>query len=180
MAERRRIEAPFGRWRHGGERPYCSQNTSGEGVREFLPFARIGGRAGCRARSVCSAFAGVASRFASAPALVCDGVQISYADLDRVSTRISAQLRHAGLRRGQVVGLIARRSIEATAAILGILKAGGAYLPLDISYPPELLRYICSDSDLSLTLVEQALSGNAEISSFWSGQRPSISVFLTA
>ena len=97
-------------------------------------------------RSICSAFAGVAARFASAPALVCDGVQISYADLDRVSTRISVQLRHAGLRRGQIVGLIARRSIEATAAILGILKAGGAYLPLDISYPPELLRYICNDS----------------------------------
>ena len=74
------------------------------------------------------------------------------------------------MRQGQVVGLIARRSIEATAAILGILKAGGAYLPLDISYPPELLRYMCCDSGLSLTLVEQALFGNAEISSFWSGE----------
>jgi len=61
------------------------------------------------------------------------------------------------LLKGQVVGLIARRSIETTAAILGILKAGGAYLPLDISYPAELLRYICRDSGLSLTLVEQAL-----------------------
>ena len=68
---------------------------------------------------------------AGAPAITCDGVQISYADLDLVSTRISAQLRHDGLRQGQVVGLVAHRSIEATAAILGILKAGGAYLPLD-------------------------------------------------
>jgi amino acid adenylation domain-containing protein len=80
------------------------------------------------------------------------------------------------LRRGQVVGLIARRSIEATAAILGILKAGGAYLPLDVSYPRELLQYICSDSDLSLTLVEQALSENAEISSFWDGPTRYISL----
>ena len=120
-------------------------------------------------RSVCSAFVGVATRFARAPALVCDGVQINYTDLDCLSTRISAQLRHAGLRRGQTVGLIARRSIEATAAILGILKAGGAYLPLDISYPPELLRYICKDSGLSLTLVGQGLLGNAEISGFWAG-----------
>lgn len=120
-------------------------------------------------RSVCSAFAGVATRFARAPALVCGGVQISYAELNLVSTRISVQLREGGLRRGQVVGLIARRSLEATAAILGILKAGGAYLPLDISYPPELLRYICKDSGLSLTLVEQALLGNAMISGFWGG-----------
>jgi len=120
-------------------------------------------------RSVCSAFADVAARFASAPALVCDSVQISYAELDRVSTRISVQLRHAGLRRGQAVGLIARRSIEATAAILGILKAGGAYLPLDVSYPPELLRYICKDSGLSLTLIEQALLGDALVSGFRGG-----------
>ena len=73
------------------------------------------------------------------------------------------------------MGLIARRSLEATAAILGILKAGGAYLPLDISYPPELLRYICKDSGLSLTLVEQALFGNAETSNFWGGATFSIS-----
>jgi amino acid adenylation domain-containing protein len=122
------------------------------------------------AQSVCSAFAGIAARFADAPALVCDGVQISYADLDRLSTRISVQLQRAGLRRGQVVGLLARRSIEATAAILGILKAGGAYLPLDISYPPELLQNICDDSRLSLTLVEQGLLGSVEISKFWSGE----------
>ena len=120
--------------------------------------------------SVCSAFAAVAARFAGAPALVCDGVQISYADLDQLSTRIGSQLRRAGLRRGQIVGLIARRSIEATAAILGILKAGGAYLPLDISYPSQLLKYISRDSGLSLMLVEQALSGNAAISNFWSGR----------
>jgi amino acid adenylation domain-containing protein len=122
------------------------------------------------AQSVCSAFAGVASRFGAAPALVCDGVEASYADLDRASTRIGAQLRRAGLRRGQIVGLIARRSIEATAAILGILKAGGAYLPLDVSYPPELLRYICSDSELSLTLVEQASLATVDVSSFWTGK----------
>jgi amino acid adenylation domain-containing protein len=128
-----------------------------------------------RSPSVCSRFAAVAARFSGAPALVCDGGRISYADLDSLSTRISAQLRRAGLRKGQVVGLIARRSIEATAAILGILKAGAAYLPLDISYPPELLRYICRDSGLSLALVEQASSASADISSFWSGRTRYIS-----
>jgi amino acid adenylation domain-containing protein len=130
---------------------------------------------GVPSRSICSAFAGIAAHFGVAPALICDGVQVSYADLDDASTRISTQLRRAGLREGQIVGLIARRSIEATAAILGILKAGGAYLPLDIAYPPELLRYICCDSGLSLTLVEQALSENVDIASFWVGKTCHIS-----
>jgi len=141
---------------------------------EISTFARNSEDRGVSTRSVGAAFAGIAAQFASAPALVCDGVQMSYTDLDRLSTCISGQLRQVGLRRGQLVGLIARRSIEATAAILGILKAGGAYLPLDISYPPDLLRYICSDSDLSLTLVEQALLGNAKISGFSSGAALSI------
>ena len=35
-----------------------------------------------RSPSVCSRFAAVAARFGGAPALVCDGVRISYADLD--------------------------------------------------------------------------------------------------
>jgi amino acid adenylation domain-containing protein len=119
--------------------------------------------------SVCAAFAAIAARAGGATALVCDGLCVSYAELDQMSTLIGVQLRRAGLREGQIVGLVARRSFEATAAILGILKAGGAYLPLDISYPPELLRYICRDSAVSLTLVEQALSANVDISCFWSG-----------
>jgi amino acid adenylation domain-containing protein len=125
--------------------------------------------------SVCSTFSAVAGRFAGAPALICDGVRVSYADLDEVSTRISAQLRRTGLCEGQIVGLIAHRSIEATAAILGILRAGGAYLPLDISYPPELLSYICRDSVPSLTLVDQALAENIDVSSFWTGRTYCIS-----
>ena len=125
---------------------------------------------GDRSASVCSTFSAVATRFAGATALICADIRVSYANLDAISTLIGAQLRRAGLRRGQLVGLIAHRSIEATAAILGILKAGGAYLPLDISYPPELLKYICRDSDLSLTLVEQALSETVDVNSFWSGK----------
>jgi len=97
--------------------------------------------------SVCSSFAAVAARFSGAPALVCDGARITCADLDALSTRISAQLRRAGLRESQIVGLVARRSIEATAAILGICRRG---LPATgYLLPPKLLRYICRDSDLA-------------------------------
>ena len=133
-----------------------------------IPSDKAGGEAW--GPSICSAFAAVAARSAAATALVCSGVQISYAHLDDVSTHICAQLRRAGLRRGQIVGLIAGRSIETIAAILGILKFGSAYLPLDISYPPELLKYICRDSGIDLILVEQGLSGNVEISNFWGGK----------
>jgi amino acid adenylation domain-containing protein len=139
-----------------------------EPVRGFRP-------ADERGSSICSTFASIAARFGGASALICHGVRVSYTDLDEASTRISAQLRCAGLRKGQIVGLIAHRSIEATAAILGILKAGGAYLPLDTSYPQELLKYICRDAAPSLTLVDQALSENIDVSSFWIGRTYGVS-----
>ena len=124
--------------------------------------------------SVCSSFSAAAARFGGATALVCGDDRLSYAELDALSSRIGAQLRRAGLRKGEAVGLVARRTIEATAAILGILKAGGAYAPLDISYPPELLRHICRDSGLSLALVEQGLPASTSVSSFWGGRTLSI------
>ena len=49
----------------------------------FFPFPRITGADGVSSPNVCSAFAAVAARFAEAPALVCDSVHITYADLDR-------------------------------------------------------------------------------------------------
>lgn len=124
--------------------------------------------------SVHSRFSAIAARLGGATAVACGGVRLSYADLDEISSRISARLRRAGVRKGSVVGLIARRSPESTAAILGILKAGGAYLPLDLSYPPELLAHICRDSGLTLALVEEFVGAGAPVSSFWSGRTLSI------
>ena len=174
-AERRRIHRLSSDGADQGKGRILDKRLLEKGFGIFS-FPSDNGADGVSSPNVCSAFAAAAARFAEAPALVCDSVRITYADLDRASTRIGAQLRRAGLRQGQVVGLIARRSIETTAAMLGILKAGGAYLPLDISYPPEHLKYICNDSRLSLVIVDQALCGNAEISKFWTGRTPYISL----
>ncbi len=119
--------------------------------------------------SACARFAAVAARHGERTALVCEGRRLTYADLDAASSLIATQLRRAGVRRGDVVGLIARRSIEAAAAILGILKAGGAYLPLDTSYPPDLLGRICRDGDPRLVLIDEAMSGEVDAARFWSG-----------
>ena len=162
-------------WR---ERPYCSRTLLEKGFR-ISTFAWNMGAGKVRA--------GPSVRHLPASPRDLPAYRRSCATVSRlvtptsivISTRISAQLRRAGLRRGQIVGLIARRSIEATAAILGILKAGGAYLPLDISYPPELLRYICRDSGLSLTLVEQALSQKCRDFKFLERRDSAILDFLT-
>ncbi len=80
------------------------------------------------------------------PAVVEPGRQITYAELDVLSTRLAHHLRELGVGPDVPVGVALERGIDAVAAILGVLKAGGAYVPLDPTYPPERLRYVLADS----------------------------------
>ena len=58
----------------------------------------------------------------------------------------AADLQKAGAGPEMTVGLLAERSPEAVAAILGILQAGAAYLPLDPGQPDERLEAIVADA----------------------------------
>jgi len=77
---------------------------------------------------------------------------ITYAQLERASTRLAAELVRKGVGRGTLVGLYMERSIDMLACLLGILKAGGAYLPIDPTYPDTRIRYILKDSQVKLVL----------------------------
>src|SRR5205823_4627068 len=70
-------------------------------------------------------------------------------ELDRRSDEIARHLRRLGVGPDAIdarVALVAERSPEMVAALLGILKAGGGYLPLDPSYPRERLALLLADA----------------------------------
>jgi amino acid adenylation domain-containing protein len=71
---------------------------------------------------------------------------MSYGELDRRSNEIARHLRRLGVGINARVALVAERSPETVAALLGILKAGGGYLPLDPSYPRERLALLLADA----------------------------------
>jgi amino acid adenylation domain-containing protein len=71
---------------------------------------------------------------------------MSYGELDRRSNEIARHLRRLGVAINARVALVAERSPEMVAALLGILKAGGGYLPLDPSYPRERLALLLADA----------------------------------
>lgn len=75
-------------------------------------------------------------------ALICGEKQVSYSELLAWACGYAACLQAAGVKRGSMVALDARRSTHTIAAMLGILFAGGAYVPVDVSSceTPELLR----------------------------------------
>jgi amino acid adenylation domain-containing protein len=120
------------------------------------------------AHSIPEAFAAVAASAPQRIALSGDGAPLSYADLNARADAIAATLAAGGVGSGDRVGLYANRSADAIAAILGVLKCGAAYVPLDTSYPQNLLRYIYEDSAPAAMLVDPALA-TAGTPQFWSG-----------
>jgi amino acid adenylation domain-containing protein len=91
-----------------------------------------------------------------APALVCDGTSVTYAELDRRATRLANALHARGVRPGHVVGVHSGRSVELVVAVLGVLRAGAAYLPLDPAQPPARLAAMAGDARPVLVLSDAA------------------------
>ncbi|MGW7537737.1 amino acid adenylation domain-containing protein [Amycolatopsis sp. NPDC054798] len=92
-------------------------------------------------------------------AVVADGVQVSYAELDALSNQAAHWLQSRGAGLESVVGVRLERGVEMVVALLGILKAGAAYLPLDPDYPDDRLRFMVEDSGAELVIAPGDLTG---------------------
>ena len=69
-------------------------------------------------------------------ALVFEGKEFTYKQLDEMSNSLAHYLRNEiGIKPNDVVPIIAKRSWHIIVAMLGVLKAGAAYLPIDPAYP---------------------------------------------
>jgi amino acid adenylation domain-containing protein len=81
--------------------------------------------------------------------------EMSYAELNRRANQLGHYLRKQGVGPETRVGICLERSFEMIIGLLGILKAGGAYLPLDPDYPPDRLRYVLQDGNISVLLIQE-------------------------
>jgi amino acid adenylation domain-containing protein len=91
-------------------------------------------------------------------ALVCDGGELTYAQLERRANEIASRLRRLGIGPEALVGVYLDRSLELIPALLGVLKAGAAYLPLDPSYPASRLKFMVQDARVALVLSQTSLA----------------------
>lgn len=98
-----------------------------------------------------------AERTPDAIAVVFEGEQLTYHELNRQANQFAHYLQKQGVAPEVLVGIGVERSLEMIVALLGVLKAGGAYLPLDPAYPPERLAFMAQDSRISLLLTQAAL-----------------------
>jgi amino acid adenylation domain-containing protein len=103
------------------------------------------------------AFEAVVAARPDAPAVTCEGVTLTYGELDRRAEALARSLRGRGVGPESRVGLRLERSPELVVGILGILKTGGAYVPLDPDYPRERLNLLVEDSRLDALVTAETL-----------------------
>jgi amino acid adenylation domain-containing protein len=92
-------------------------------------------------------------------ALVFEGQQLTYAELNARANQLAHYLREQGVGAESRVGVCTERGVEMVVALLGVLKAGGAYVPLDPSYPQERLSFMMKDAGVRALVTQQHLLG---------------------
>lgn len=97
-----------------------------------------------------------AERTPERPALVFQGVELSYRELNERANQLARLLQRKGVGRESFVGVLTRHSLETVIGILAVIKAGGTYLPLEPTYPEERIRYMLDDSGCGLLLTNLA------------------------
>ncbi|MDH6553836.1 amino acid adenylation domain-containing protein [Streptomyces sp. SAI-117] len=111
------------------------------------------------ARTAVELFETQAQRTPQAPALLGDGVEISYAELDARADRLARHLADRGVGAESVVAVLLERGADLITSLLGVLKAGAAYLPIDPQQPPERLGHMLADSGTVHMLTSRACAG---------------------
>ncbi len=96
-------------------------------------------------------------RTPDAVAVVFEGEQLTYLELNARANQLAHYLQSLGVGPEVLVGLCVERSFEMIIGLLGVLKAGGAYVPIDPAYPSERIAYMLDDSRLPVLLTQQKL-----------------------
>jgi len=90
----------------------------------------------------------------NAVAVVYEGRQYSYREIDEESNRLAHWLIGQGIGTEDRVAVLLDKSPELVITALGILKAGAVYLPVDPTYPDDRLAFILDDAAAKLVLRE--------------------------
>ncbi|CAG8883008.1 unnamed protein product [Penicillium egyptiacum] len=80
----------------------------------------------------------------NAPAICAWDADLTYQELDKLSTKLASQLVHAGVRPGALVPLLFEKSAYTHVAQVAVMKAGGAFTTLPYDMPLARINSIVS------------------------------------
>ena len=86
---------------------------------------------------------------------------LTYAELERLSRRVAAQIVAAGAGPGRVVAILAERGPKAVVAALACARAGAPFVILDVAYPSQRLTALAAVCRPKLQLLAGETDGLA-------------------
>ncbi len=93
-------------------------------------------------------------------ALIDGDINISYAQLWRISGVVANKISAIGVGPNQLVAILMRKGWEQVIACLAILRTGAAYLPIDASLPEHRINQIMSIGKVRIAITQEKI--NAE------------------
>jgi non-ribosomal peptide synthetase component F len=111
--------------------------------------------------ALATCFEHVAETFGSRTALVSDGWQPTYAELNAVANRLAHTVVSHGGAPGDRIAILMQHDAPAIAAMLAVLKTGRIIVALNPAHPPGGLRELIADSEPSVVITEAALQSLA-------------------
>ena len=98
-------------------------------------------------------------RTPEAVAVVMEGGQLTYRELNARANQLAHHLRSLGVQKESFVAICLERSLEMVVGIYGAMKAGAAYVPIDPTYPQDRLAFMLQDADVPVLLTQEKLRG---------------------
>ncbi|SES34681.1 amino acid adenylation domain-containing protein [Lentzea xinjiangensis] len=84
-------------------------------------------------------------------AVICNGCEFSYAELDHAVSALARRIDAAG-GRDRRVGIFLERGPEMVVAVLAAVRAGAVFVPLATDLPDERMAWIVEDTGMSLAI----------------------------
>ena len=100
------------------------------------------------------------------PALILNGVTLSYRDFDQLVSRAAASLQRDGVQPGDVVAACAGTSLEYVALYFGVLRAGGVITPLPPSATAQNLTGMLTNSGARWLFLDQPVAKAWDLEGF--------------
>ena len=106
--------------------------------------------------SIPACFERVATAYSSCTALISDGGQLTYAELNAAANRLAHTIVSHGGAPGDRVAILMQHDAPAIAAVIAVLKAGRIGVALNSTHPPARLRELVDDSEPFLIVTDAA------------------------
>jgi long-chain acyl-CoA synthetase len=95
-----------------------------------------------------------AERYPDKVALVCDGLRLTYAEIDAAADRLANALLAHGVSRGDRVAIFMPNSVPMVVGIFAALKAGGVFVVINATTRAEKLEYILDNCSAAAIITD--------------------------